>query len=119
MALQQTYGAALETSRLISAATTNATVAKASGGKLFGWSCSNINAAVRYLKIYNKATAPTVGTDVPQLTLALPPGLVTHAQFPMGITFTAGISFALTTAAADADTGAVAAGEQVVNLLLR
>jgi hypothetical protein len=38
---------------------------KASAGQVYSLFVSNINAAVRYLKLYNKASAPTVGTDVP------------------------------------------------------
>lgn len=45
---------------------------------------SNINAAARYLKLYNKASAPTVGTDTPVLTIPLPPAppTTTPAQSP-------------------------------------
>lgn len=95
-----------------SAATTNATVAKASAGTLHAISGYNSNAAVRYLKIYNKATAPTVGTDTPILTLAIPAtSAIPPTLLPMGMYFSAGISYALTTGAADADTAAVGAGD--------
>lgn len=108
------------THRTISAATTNATVVKASSAQLVGIVASNVNAAVRYLKLYNKATAPTVGTDVPLLTLSLPLGGVpVVASFGDGIPFSAGLSFALTTGLADADTAAVAASEIIVQLLYR
>src|SRR5690242_4134795 len=50
---------------LISAATTNATNIKASAGQVYGYDIYNNNAAVRFVKFYNKATAPTVGTDTP------------------------------------------------------
>ena len=33
---------------------------------------SNPTATAAYLKLYNKASAPTVGTDVPVLTITLP-----------------------------------------------
>lgn len=93
-----------------SANTTNATVAKASAGDVFRVSGFNDNAAVRYLKLYNKATAPTVGTDTPLVTLALPPDAVFDYDLS-GMYFSTGISFALTTGAADADTGAVASAD--------
>ena len=100
--------------RLISAGSTNATSVKAGAGALgFIWAV-NLNAAVRYLKFYNKASAPTVGTDTPIATLPIPAG-ATGAGFmipiPGGVAFTTGIAYALTTGPTDADTGAVAANE--------
>lgn len=98
--------------RLTSAGSTNATVVKASNGNLYRVLAANGNAAARFLKFYNKATTPTVGTDVPVMVLAIPAGdtlSVPLDLLPFG--FNAGISYALTTGIADADTGAVAAGE--------
>jgi hypothetical protein len=103
-------------SKTISAATTNATNVKASGGNLYFIHASNINAAARYLKIYNTAAAPNVGTDTPSITLLLPASRNESFSFPLGVTFPAGISFALTTGVADSDTAAVAANELVVHI---
>lgn len=95
-----------------SLATTNATSTKASAGTVWSIHASNINAAACYLKLYNKTSAPTVGTDVPVLTIPLPPGAVTQIDGGSnGIRFGTGIAWAVTTAAADSDTGAVAANE--------
>ena len=116
---QATGGSGPEVARLVSAATTNATVAKASRGRLFGWYASNVNAAARYLKIYDKATAPTVGTDVPVLTIMLPIGGNAAHDLGEGIVFSTGIGFALTTGVADNDTGAISAAESTVNLFFR
>lgn len=97
---------------LNSAATTNLTSVKATAGTLYNISASNTNAAARYLKLYNKASAPVLGTDVPVLTMVLPPGgTVDHDFGLIGHRFATGIALALTTGAADNDTGAVAAGE--------
>jgi hypothetical protein len=108
--------------KLISAASTNATSVKSSAGQVYAIYAHNINAAVRYLKVYNKASAPTVGTDVPVLTLPIP-GNAAGAGFVLetthGIAFATGIAIALTTGVADTDTGAVAANEIVVNLLYK
>ena len=112
----------LSISRVISAASTNATSAKGSAGQVYGWYLSNINVAVRYLKLYNKATAPTVGTDVPVMTIAIPgntAGAGANVEFTTGIAFSTGIAYALTTGVADADTAAVAANEIVVNLMYK
>ncbi|MER9574895.1 hypothetical protein NKI78_04480 [Mesorhizobium sp. M0400] len=87
------------------AATTNATSAKGSTGDLHLVNGNNASGAIRYMKFYNKATAPTVGTDVPVLTLALPTGAFSFNL--NGFYFSTGIAYALTTGAADADTGAL------------
>jgi hypothetical protein len=105
--------------KLTAASTTNATSVKASAGTLGMCVATNTNAAVRYLKFYNKATAPTVGTDTPILVFAIP-GATTGGGVavpipPQGLNFNTGIAFALTTGATDADTGAVAANEILVN----
>jgi hypothetical protein len=105
--------------KLISAATTNATSVKASAGQVYGIQVFNSNAAIRYLKLYDKASAPTVGTDVPVKVIAIPgntAGAGVVAPISIGAAFSNGIAFALTTGAADSDTGAVAANEIIVNL---
>lgn len=104
-------------SKTIAAATTNATVVKASPGHLYKLVVNNQNAAVRYLKLYNVAASPTVGTTVPVMTIALPPGILTIINFgPTGLAFGTGIAFSLNTGVADNDTGAVSANEHVVNV---
>lgn len=100
--------------RLVSAATTNATSLKGSAGTVYSIFAVNLNASIRYLKLYNKATSPTVGTDTPVLTLPIP-AATTGAGFTWnpqgGLDFSTGIAYATTTGATDADTGAVAANE--------
>jgi hypothetical protein len=106
--------------QLISAASTNATSVKASAGTVYGMMLFNANAAVRYVKFYDKASSPTVGTDTPSLTIPLPPtngGVVWPLPLPAG--FTTGIALAITTGVAVADTGAVAANDIVVNLIYK
>jgi hypothetical protein len=108
----------LSMSKTVSAASTNATSVKASAGQIYSIQCFNLNAAARYLKLYNKASAPTVGTDTPVKTLLIP-GNTAGAGFIFdthGLEFTTGIAFALTTGIADSDTAAVAANEIVVNI---
>lgn len=112
-------GKVVSTARLLSAAaSTNATNVKNAAGNVFKIVGTNTNAAARYLKLYNKATAPTVGTDTPVWTFYLPPSTVNGGQFElnfgsMPLYFAAGIGYGLTTAAADADTGALTAGDVV------
>jgi hypothetical protein len=101
------------TTCLISAASTNGTVIKASPGAI-GWIYAvNLNAAIRYLKIYNSATV-SVGSTTQLAALPIPAS-ATGAGFifapPGGVTMSTGISIGLTTGSASADTGSVAAGE--------
>lgn len=108
--------------RLLSAASTNATSVKASAGQVYGMYCHNINASPRFLKLYNKASSPTVGTDTPVMTLPIP-GNANGAGFvlpmDMGIAFGTGIALAVTGAVGDSDTTTVAANEVVVNLFYK
>jgi hypothetical protein len=109
-------------SRLLSAASTNSTLAKSSAGQVYGWYITNNNASERYVKLYNKASAPTIGTDTPVITLLIPgntAGAGTNVNFSAGIAFATGIGYGTTTGYADNDTGAVAAGEIIVNLFYK
>lgn len=104
---------------LISAATTNATSVKATPGLLMGYTVFNINASVRYLKIYNKASAPTVGTDTPVITVGIPALSGNNYTLPHAVSFPLGIAVALTTGMADTDTGAVSLNETAVHLFYK
>lgn len=103
--------------RLISAASTNATSLKASAGTLYALYAVNLNAAVRYVKFYNKASSPTVGTDTPVATFPIPAsatGAGFAINFDPGFDFGTGIAYATTTGVADSDTAAVAANEIIL-----
>lgn len=119
MTLPAVASSSWEPYKLVSAATTNATSLLDDPGLVGFVHVVNTNAAARFLKFYDKASAPTVGTDTPKLTLAIP-GDAAGAGFTLTITngvyFENGIAFALTTGAADNDTNAVASGEIVLNL---
>jgi len=99
-------------SNINSAASTNAAFIKNAAGTVYNILVSNTNAATRFVKFYNKASAPTVGTDVPIITIAVPPNGTIHADMgTLGHRFGTGIAIAITTGSADSDTGAVAANE--------
>jgi hypothetical protein len=99
-------------SKTNSAASTNATLVRAGAAQVFHIVATNINASIRYLKIYDKATAPTVGTDTPILTIPIPAtGFANIPSTLSGIYFSLGLAFAITGAAADSDTTAIAAGD--------
>lgn len=93
---------------VVAAATTNATVVKASAGRLLGFVLTNNATAVRYVKFHNQTTAPTAGTGVVQ-TYGIPPngGTIT-LSVPGGVAFTTGIGMTIVTGAAAADATAVA-----------
>jgi hypothetical protein len=101
---------------LISAASTNATSVKGSSGTLLSINAYNNGGTVAFLKIYNKASAPTVGTDTAVKTILLPPGGGSNIVAPvMGYNFSNGIAYAVTGLPATADTTAVALNQVIVN----
>ena len=106
--------------RLISEASTNATLVKASAGTITTITAINLSEEdVSYLKIYDKASAPTVGTDVPVMTIPIPTnslGAGVTISIPNGITFSNVIAIAVTSLVADSDTTAILADEVIVNL---
>ncbi len=99
---------------LVTAATTNATIVKASAGTLFEVTFSNVTATAGFVKLYNKATAPTVGTDIPIATFPVAANATVTYEFgALGKRFAAGISLAVTAAAPATDTAAFVAGMQI------
>ena len=106
-------GATLLYHRLVSSfASTNALLVKAGATRVARVVGYNAKATVVFLKLYNKASAPTVGTDVPVLTFALKPldNFDINAE-TQGFNFATGCSYCITAGAADADVTAIAAGD--------
>lgn len=100
---------------LTSAATTNAAVVKASAGTLYGIVLSNPTATGTFVKFYNKTTAPTVGTDVPVVTIPVAAGAcVVHEYGAVGLRFGTGIAIAATAGALATDTAVTVAGVQIL-----
>lgn len=96
-----------------SAATTNATIVKSSAGTVYSITASNTSSTTtRYLKFYNIATSPVVGTTIPVLTITLPALTEKNISFGvLGHRFATGIGMAITTGSADTDATVVVAGE--------
>mgnify|MGYP000853190708 FL=1 len=90
---------------------------KTSAGNVYGYYFYNAATSARYLKFYN-ATAATVsvGTTTPVLTFPLPAGSAGHIAFPFPVGFATAICVAATTGLADADTGAPAANDVILNV---
>lgn len=96
-------------SRINAAASTNATSLKASAGQVYSVDVFNVAAYDVFLKFYNKASAPTVGTDTPVWTIPIKAGAGYSNVFMLGKAFSTGIAYAITKLQADSDTTAVAA----------
>ena len=96
--------------RTKSAASTNATSLCATPSQMVSLTACNTAAYAVFVKFYDKALAPTVGTDVPIATIAIPATSsvsLTHLSW----WFTLGLAFALTKNAPDTDTTALVAGD--------
>lgn len=96
-----------------SAATTNARLISAGGTTLKTLICTNTGAAIGFVKLYNKATAPTVGTDVPVITIGVGANGTVSPQLGVdGMYFPSGLAMAITLLGPDADATVLgAAGE--------
>lgn len=96
---------------------------KASAGQVFGIHLTNVGLSsgvdYLYVKLYNKATAPTVGTDTPVMTIPVKADASRDIEIPSGAAFASGIGIGCTTAAADADTGAPATNELIATVLYK
>lgn len=104
---------------LISAASTNATSVKGSAGQVYSVTAFNTNASARFLKLYDKATAPSVGTDTPVQTYLIPgnaSGAGLTLALPVGMGFSSGVALAITGAMPDSDTTAIGANDVCVAL---
>lgn len=103
-------------SKLISAASTNLTSVRNSATNLGLLMAHNTSGSLRYLKLYNKASAPVLGTDVPLMVIPLPPNGAAQIPIPAaGVRFSTGFALAITGGMADADATAIGANEVVVN----
>ena len=100
-----------------SANSTNGALVLTGTSGLQAFFASNVGASDAFVKLYNKATAPTVGTDVPEMVIKVPAnGQVELTPGFIGYRFALGLGIAITGAAADADTTAVAVGQVKVKL---
>lgn len=89
--------------KFINVAGTNANLIKASAGVInMLWITSTTSK--RYFKLYDKASAPTVGTDVPKYTFSLGAGANSIPVPIGGFAFDVGISMACLLSAADSGT---------------
>ena len=107
---------------LNSAATTNgALIITGTSGLQSLWA-TNEWASPAYIKLYNKATAPVVGTDIPEMIIPVPAAVswVPWVANPnigfIAFRFALGLGIAITRNAVHTDTAAIGAGEVKVKL---
>ena len=96
---------------LNSAATTNANLIQAGTTRLNGFNLNNASAAAKFVRFYNKATAPVPGTDTPVLVVSVPASSTFNAAPTEGYVFPLGLGISITGAAPVLDSTAVAAGD--------
>lgn len=105
-----------------SAASTNGALILTGTSNVSSFYATNEGASAAYIKLYNKATAPTVGTDVPEMIIPVPaaasgvPGVANPNIGFHGFRFALGLGIAITRNAVHTDTTAVGAGEVKVKL---
>ena len=109
---------------VISAASTNAAAIKTSAGQMYGFDVYNIDETPIYVKFYDLAVAPTVGTS----TVKMRYGVASSASgtgadgqswgrfWSMGIPFSTGIAVAMVVGITDADASALSASEVLLNV---
>ena len=100
----------------VSAGSTNLGTIKASAGQLYGWNIYNNAAYPIYVKLFNKASNPTLGTDVPVRTIGVQAGTETTFFNSLGMAFSIGIAVAITKVITDADATAILANDCVIDI---
>ena len=107
---------------LVAAATNNATLISTGSHAVFGAQLGGVGAAPAYLKIYDKATAPTCGTDIPVKTLIIPAAATaalgggSNVNTAEGVLISLGLGICVTAGIADNDNTAVAAATYLINI---
>lgn len=96
---------------LVTAASTNLTAWRTSSLNFFEMTVFNPSAATVFVKLYNKASAPVVASDVPVVVIPVLAGQSYSVEYGRnGKRFSLGLGLAVTGAAAVTDATAVAAG---------
>lgn len=97
---------------------------KNTAGQVFGWHISFVSGGIApgagvYVKLYDTSSAPTVGTDIPVMTIYVPSGATSAVHHGNGLAFSAGIGIAATVAMGDADTTSPGADAVVANIFYK
>jgi hypothetical protein len=104
--------------RVTTDATTNGRLIGAGPGTVEGYDFSNQAGTPRYIKLYDKATTPVVGTDIPVMTIGIPANqTVRHTLNDEVLSFRNGLGIGITTGLLDNDTGVTAVGDVLGNIM--
>jgi hypothetical protein len=106
------------TYNLVTTASNNLAFIKNAAGNLYEITVSNPTATAAYVKLYNKASAPVVASDVPVMTIAIPATAAGVGEKSInfgaiGKRFATGIAIAVVGAAVATDATNTVAGIQV------
>lgn len=104
----------VKTYRNLNMSTTGAVIAAAKS-QIFSIVVYNNATSVRFVKLYDKATAAT-GSDTPLMTIGLTPTALNVVSVGQGIEFLTGISIRATQLVADNDATAPATNDVVINI---
>jgi hypothetical protein len=96
---------------VVTAANTVPTSLKATAGNLARMDLFNVATYDVFFKLYNKASAPTVGTDTPVWTIPLKAATGFSTTFLSGKSFSTGIAYAITKLQPDTDTTVLVIGD--------
>jgi hypothetical protein len=83
---------------------------------LCGYALTNTASSARHVKFYDKASAPSVGTDVPKRTVSLAANTTQEIDFIRGKLFLSGLWVSVTTGVADTDNSAPTANDVLVTV---
>jgi hypothetical protein len=100
--------------KYLSAASNNSTLVLGRSSVVKMLVAVNTTATIYYVKLYNKATAPTCGTDVPVITVPVPAlatgGPPVQLGVDDGLLFPLGVGFCIVAGIADNDNTSAATG---------
>lgn len=96
---------------LTAAATTNLTSVTTTTTHLTVLELSNLAAYTVYFKIYDKASAPVLASDIPVITIPVPANSNVGKTWLIGLLLTLGYAYAITKGQANTDTTVLAAGD--------
>lgn len=101
---------------------TTGQLVKNGAANLYAIHIYNNSGQVRYIKLFDKGTAPALATDTPAITLAVAgSGTINSLNIvvPFGINFNNGIGVGASAGAADGNTGTVNANDVICDLFYK
>lgn len=105
---------------IISAASNNSTLIAGKRSTVYDVTAMNNSSTIYYLKIYDKVTAPTCGTDTPVATYLVPHNTAAGSGFihgfVPGLKIDAGLGVCLVSGIADNSNGSAAANAVTIDI---